>query len=209
MNGPNILLSRGSRVRLPTGAHQENQPLTPTEHTPNGGPKSGSAVTLPTRRLPPVVTGNHGARDAAFSAHLRGLTGAGREELERVFRSRTWPELGGCVLWRGGKVSGKPGAHGVFDYGGPRCRIGAHRAAWILRHGPIPAFEVVRHFWCGNPLCVRADHLALGSHEENAADRIIDGTQSSGIFNQQRGTAPHPYRTLVGALVAQLTWGAR
>ena len=45
----------------------------------------------------------------------------------------------------------------------------AHRVAWELQHGPIPAGKEVCHR-CDNPACLRVDHLFLGTHRENMQD---------------------------------------
>lgn len=49
----------------------------------------------------------------------------------------------------------------------------AHRAAWLLFRGPIPAGQVVRHVRCDDSLCVNPQHLALGTAEDNAHDRAV------------------------------------
>lgn len=62
---------------------------------------------------------------------------------------------------------------------------GAHRIAWELTYGPIPAGLWVLH-QCDNPPCVRPDHLYVGTPRDNMADR------------RDRGRAPmgnnHPAR---------------
>ena len=65
-------------------------------------------------------------------------------------------QSGDCWLWEGAT----DGLYGRFwCQGGMRP---AHRVAWELAHGPIPARRYVRHR-CPHLLCVRPAHLMLGS----------------------------------------------
>ncbi len=70
-----------------------------------------------------------------------------------------------CWLWTGARRSG---GYGVFRLGART--VSAHRLAWELAYGPIPprtseqqargeVWQVVHR--CGNPHCVRPDHLHL------------------------------------------------
>lgn len=81
---------------------------------------------------------------------------------------RLWRKVdksGDCWLWTGYRT---PFGHGqVLDDGG-RMQY-AHRLVWALVNGPIPEGMVVRHH-CDVPACVRIDHLALGSRQDNIAD---------------------------------------
>lgn len=47
-----------------------------------------------------------------------------------------------------------------------RSTTGAHRVSWIAHNGKIPDGMWVLHR-CNNPICVRIDHLYLGTPQEN------------------------------------------
>jgi len=47
-------------------------------------------------------------------------------------------------------------------------RIGAHRAAWIETHGPIPKGLEVNHWRCFQPACINVEHLRLATRRNNA-----------------------------------------
>lgn len=75
------------------------------------------------------------------------------------------PELGHCWLWTG--RSNEHG-YGIFAIKGRHVR--AHRVAWEMHHErPIPAGQVVRHR-CDTRICVRHDHLMLGTRADNGDD---------------------------------------
>src|SRR5215203_4615013 len=70
-----------------------------------------------------------------------------------------------CWLWTGGKCSG---GYGKFMWGNIKA---AHRLAYeYCNNGPIPAGLFVLHK-CDTPACVNPEHLYLGTHEDNMADR--------------------------------------
>ena len=50
----------------------------------------------------------------------------------------------------------------------------AHRVAWELVNGPIPEGMSVLHR-CDNRICVRPEHLFLGTYKDNSDDKIAKG----------------------------------
>ena len=84
---------------------------------------------------------------------------------KKVNRSST------CWLWLGARGGGRPDApyntYGIFRYRGKNTQ--AHRLSWIIANGGIPDGLMVLHR-CDTPLCVRPDHLFLGTQSENMKD---------------------------------------
>lgn len=72
-----------------------------------------------------------------------------------------------CWTWQAA-TSGN--GYGAFRYKGKQ--EGAHRVSWMLVYGEIPEGLLVRHK-CDNPICVRPDHLELGTISDNAQDMVI------------------------------------
>lgn len=71
-----------------------------------------------------------------------------------------------CWMWTGAKGSGGYGT--IFGDG---RRHAAHRLAYEMAYGPIPAGAIICHR-CDTPACVRPDHLYAGTAATNADDRM-------------------------------------
>lgn len=58
-------------------------------------------------------------------------------------------------------------------YGKFRCDLSvwAHRVAWILTNGPMPAGKIILHS-CDVRACVNPSHLRLGTAQENSSDCV-------------------------------------
>lgn len=82
--------------------------------------------------------------------------------------------MGDCIEALGSRDSW---GYGRVAVGGKQLR--AHRHAWMLHHGAIPAGMCVLHK-CDNPACINIDHLFLGTQTDNMADKVAKGRQSKG-----------------------------
>lgn len=81
------------------------------------------------------------------------------------------PEVGRCWVW----TSTLKGTYGSFRRAKTRGAMErAHRVAWEMTYGPIPDGLWVLHR-CDNRLCVRPDHLFLGSRQDNMDDMHAKG----------------------------------
>ena len=98
---------------------------------------------------------------------------------ERLTHFTRRDPLSGCWIWQG--ATQRRQGYGTVGYG-DRTWL-AHRLAWTGRHGPIPAGKILCHR-CDERRCVNPDHLFLGTHAINGADRKAK--------MKARATAPVP-----------------
>lgn len=85
---------------------------------------------------------------------------------------RFWSKVdksGECWLWTGGT---NPKGYGKIKING-KWQL-AHRVAYELQVGPIPPGLFACHH-CDTPLCVRPEHLFLGTPRDNAHDMMAKG----------------------------------
>lgn len=93
----------------------------------------------------------------------------------RSVEDRFWSKVSknpgeGCWEWTAG--TWQAFGYGKFQAGSSRDdnrAVYAHRFAWEMEHGPLPADVQVCHH-CDNPLCVRLSHLFLGTQLDNIRD---------------------------------------
>lgn len=92
-----------------------------------------------------------GARKRRLAENVRAVSG-----LEFAFWRLVKKDVAGCWEWTG-TLSSDAG-HGRFSF--KYLTYCAHRVAWELTYGPLPARQNLRHK-CGNRRCVNPDHLEL------------------------------------------------
>jgi hypothetical protein len=81
----------------------------------------------------------------------------------------------GCWPWKECRTQE---GYGKFSYPKPNGTR-AHRFAYVTFVGPIPSGMMVCHK-CDNPPCCNPDHLFLGTHQENMADKMQKERQARG-----------------------------
>ncbi len=96
-----------------------------------------------------------------------------KKDIDRFWRRvRTSPGLGPageCWEWQSIGKGNRYGQLRLGDYVYP-----AHRVAYAISCGPIASGLLVRHK-CDNPICVRPEHLELGTNADNVADKMARG----------------------------------
>ena len=86
--------------------------------------------------------------------------------VERFERFVSPEPMSGCWLWIGARYG--DGRYGALMRAN-RQKYAAHRYAWELYRGPIPADRQVLHK-CDTTACVNPQHLWLGSITDNLRD---------------------------------------
>jgi hypothetical protein len=98
---------------------------------------------------------------------------------EERFWDRVEKSDDGCWMWIAGT---KNSGYGIFGPTHGEVWM-AHRYAWTITHGPIPRGMHVCHT-CDVKLCVRPDHLFLGTPKANMEDMRAKGRARWGTYNK-------------------------
>ena len=93
--------------------------------------------------------------------------------LARLFGHVSMDNSSRCWEWTGARDTK---GYGLICVDG-RANLKAHRVAYELAVGDIPAGMLVLHR-CDNPRCVNPFHLFLGTTKDNAEDMVMKGRNS-------------------------------
>lgn len=125
------------------------------------------------------------------SQFRRGGRNSGRTVPERFWEKVQIQGPSECWPWQGAVFQIGMG-YGQFQFEGrPHS---AHRIAWLLTKGPIPAGSRVLHH-CDNPPCCNPVHLFIGSNADNMKDMASKGRARpyrGGVFGDRNGTRTKP-----------------
>lgn len=103
-----------------------------------------------------------------------------RQLEERLLRDLVRGEPDECWLWTG---RCQTGGYGQFSW--PGGALVAHRAAWMVWVGPIPAGAMLCHH-CDVRVCCNPAHLYLGDAATNGADAVTRGRSTAGMRHPRR-----------------------
>jgi len=131
----------------------------------HSGAEIGKALGVTRQRVSQIVRqlglGPHElVQDKRFGPQLK-------RRWDRPFWERITKTPSGCWEWTR-RDGSRPKGYGIYE------RQGAHRLAWTLTYGPIPAGLFVCHS-CDNPPCINPKHLFIGSASANIQDAARKG----------------------------------
>lgn len=94
-----------------------------------------------------------------------------------------------CWLWAGNTNTG---GYGQVSYNGKY--ILCHRATYEYAYGVIPDGYIIRHA-CNEKLCVRPEHLIIGTYSDNQRDRILETNNIPNLLRSSKFRANKKYFT--------------
>lgn len=105
-----------------------------------------------------------------------------------TLEERFWAKVdksGECWLWTGARFTATGYGQVCVKANGRRRLFSAHRMSYELTYGPVEDGLFVCHT-CDVRLCVRPDHLWLGTCADNLQDMVAKGRSLRGERHSQR-----------------------
>ena len=167
-----LLRHHGHKVRR-AGAPAKT-PIPPKAELAANYEESGSMEKIASEHSVSVWVVQRWMREYGLEVGGRGSTPVTNEEF---FAERTPVRpKDGCWLWHGSLT---PPGYGkaMWREEGQTSVMGAHKMAHLLYCGAVPDGMVVRHL-CHRRRCCRPDHLEVGTHQDNADDRVNAGREA-------------------------------
>jgi hypothetical protein len=122
------------------------------------------------RNAAPALTYNPSVKGIAAVTKHKRIRAPYKSTLPEILAFHSIPEPNsGCLLWT---ASLNSSGYGNTSIAGKT--MVAHRVAWTLARGPIPAGMSICHK-CDVRSCINVDHLFLGTHQDNVTDMMAKG----------------------------------
>jgi len=97
-------------------------------------------------------------------------------DVKRRLAKYSKPDASGCLLWTRAVNSRGYGQLGVL-----KRSMSTHRLAWLIANRALPAAMLACHR-CDVPRCINPEHLFLGTHADNSADKVAKGRHLAGAL---------------------------
>jgi hypothetical protein len=123
----------------------------------------------------------------------------GSSGMRKDFALKFWSKVdknapNGCWEWIGCRTGAGYGQIRISGEVGQSKAVSVHVLSWEMANGLVPdGMDVLHH--CDNPVCVRPEHLFLGTQHDNVQDMMQKGRYVLGVRLGNQGEK-HPLHKL-------------